>query len=83
MPDPLMGFALQSFPPLVQPFAVSSAVALLSLKRASDLPESPLAVANAEALRRAIGNPCGRAVGTSLAFRALLHTRIRHFEMAV
>jgi hypothetical protein len=33
MPDPLMGFALQSFTPPVQPFAVSGAVALLMLER--------------------------------------------------
>jgi hypothetical protein len=83
MPDPLMGFALQSFAPLVQPYAVSSAVALLSLERASDLPEPPAAVASAEAPRRTIGDPVGRAVETSLAFRALLHTRVRHFEKAV
>jgi len=83
MPDPLLGFALQSFAPLVQPYAVSGAVALLSLKRPSVLPESPSAVATTEAVRRTIGSPCGRAVETSLAFRALLHTRVRHLEPAV
>jgi hypothetical protein len=31
MPDPLMGFTLQSIAPPVQPFAVSDAVALLML----------------------------------------------------
>jgi hypothetical protein len=40
MPDPLLGFALQSFAPLVQPFAVSGVVALLVLERLSVPPES-------------------------------------------
>jgi hypothetical protein len=42
MPDPLLGFSLQSFAPPVQPFAVSGAVALLSLRRAVEPPEDPL-----------------------------------------
>jgi hypothetical protein len=41
MPDPLLGFSLQSFAPLVQPRAVSSAVALLSLERVADPSEPP------------------------------------------
>jgi hypothetical protein len=39
MPDPLMGFALQSFPPPAQPFAVSSAVSLLPFKTPATPPE--------------------------------------------
>jgi hypothetical protein len=78
-----MGFALQSFPPPVQPHAVSGAVALLSLVRSSALPGSPLAVATTEVVRRAVGSPCGRTVEPSLAFRALLHTKVRHLEPAV
>jgi hypothetical protein len=54
MPDPLMGFTLQSFSPPVQPYAVSSAVALLSLERHSNLPERLAAVASAETPRLAI-----------------------------
>jgi hypothetical protein len=83
MPDPLMGFALQSFAPLVQPYAVSGAFALLSLERSSVLPGSPSVVATAEAVRRTSGSPCGRAVEAPLAFRALLRTRVRHFDPAV
>jgi hypothetical protein len=52
MPDPLLGFALQSFAPPVQPFAVSGAVALLLLERLSVPPESRPPVASAETPRR-------------------------------
>jgi hypothetical protein len=52
MPDPLMGFALQSFPPLVQPFAVSSDCALLTFRDPSNQPENRLFVAIAEAPRQ-------------------------------
>jgi hypothetical protein len=52
MPDPLMGFALQSFPPLVQPFAVSDACAFLTFRDSSNRPESLLFVADAEAPRQ-------------------------------
>jgi hypothetical protein len=57
MPDPLMGFTLQSFAPPVQPYAVSSAVALLSLERLTVLPEEPAYVASAEALRQNTSPP--------------------------
>jgi hypothetical protein len=40
MPDPLLGVSLQSFAPPVQPFAVSGAVALLSLDHPSVLSET-------------------------------------------
>jgi hypothetical protein len=83
MPDPLMGFSLQSVAPPVQPFAVSGAVALLSLERISSRPERPAAVASTEVPRRAIGRPFGLAVEAPPAFRALLRTRVRHLETVV
>jgi hypothetical protein len=51
-----MGFALQSFPPLAQPYAVSGALALLSLERPSNQPDTRRPVANAEASRRSAGS---------------------------
>jgi hypothetical protein len=54
MPDPLMGFTLQSFAPLVQPYAVSGAVALMSLGWTFDLPERLAVVASTEAPRQTI-----------------------------
>jgi hypothetical protein len=78
MPDPLLGFSLQSFAPPVQPFAVSGAVALLSLDHPSLLSETPGTVAGAETPRRIPGDPYGEGFLVTLAFRALLHTRVRH-----
>jgi hypothetical protein len=83
MPDPLLGFTLQSFAPPVQPHAVSGAVALMSLGWSSEPPEPPVAVASAETLRRTAVVPYGRAVEPPLAFRALLHTKVRHPGTAV
>jgi hypothetical protein len=54
MPDPLMGFTLQSFAPPVQPYTVSGAVALMSLGCNFDLPERLAVVASAEAPRQTI-----------------------------
>jgi hypothetical protein len=54
MPDPLVGFTLQSFAPPVQPYAVSGAVALLSLESNFDLPERLAVVASTEVPRRTI-----------------------------
>jgi hypothetical protein len=51
MPDPLLGFDLQSFPPPVQPHAVSGAVALLSFEtcpRSSSRSRRPCALAETE-----------------------------------
>jgi hypothetical protein len=41
MPNPLMGFALQSIVPPTQPYAVSDAVPLLTFPRTAD-PHDPL-----------------------------------------
>jgi hypothetical protein len=73
-----MGFSLQSFAPPVQPYAVSGAVALLSLDQRSILSETPGTVAGTEVPRRISGAPCGEGFSMTLAFRALLHTRVRH-----
>jgi hypothetical protein len=78
MPDPLLGFSLQSFVPPVQPYAVSGAVALLSLDHPSLLSETPGTVASAEAPRQLLGAPYGEGFLMTPAFRALLHTRVRH-----
>ena len=67
----------------MQPHAVSGAVALLSLGWPSDPPEPPVVVASAETLRRTAVVPYGRAVETPLAYRALLHTKVRHPDPAV
>jgi hypothetical protein len=83
MPDPPLGFALQSIAPPVQPHAVSGAVALLSLECRFDSSEPTTVVTSAEALRRTAAVPCGRTVQTPLAYRALLHTKVRHFVAAV
>jgi hypothetical protein len=80
MPDPLMGFALQSVPPPVQPYAVSGAVALLSLGILLVLPERWSVVASTEAPRQTSLRSNGRAAEASLAYRALLHTRVRHLD---
>jgi hypothetical protein len=53
--DPPMGFALQSFAPPVQPYAVSDAVALLSLERLSKPPSETGRRCFAEAPRRPSG----------------------------
>jgi hypothetical protein len=82
MPDPLLGFALQSFVPPVQLYAVSGAVALLSLECHCVPPERLSTVANAEALRQTFSPSYGRVVETSLAYRALLRTKVRHFDSA-
>jgi hypothetical protein len=52
MPDPLMGFALQSFPPLVQPYTVSDVSALMTLEQLPTHPRACQSVANAEAPRQ-------------------------------
>jgi hypothetical protein len=84
MPDPLMGFALQSFAPPVQPYAVSDAHALLSLERSSDPPEDHRARRRRLGTAPGLDDPhSGLAIKTPPAFRALLHTRVRHFEPAV
>jgi hypothetical protein len=62
MPDPLMGFTLQSFAPLVQPFAVSGVLALLSLDHPSVLPEDSPVVASAETPRRIREAPMWRGL---------------------
>jgi hypothetical protein len=64
MPDPLMGFALQSFPPPAQPYAVSGASALLPLKTPRDPSRKPASVASTEAPRQEptpmVGRPTER-----------------------
>jgi hypothetical protein len=84
MPDPLMGFALQSFAPPVQPYAVSGVHALLSLERSSDPPEDHRARRRRRNAAPELDDPHnGLAIETPPAFRALLHTRVRHIEPAV
>jgi hypothetical protein len=64
MPDPLMGFALQSFAPPVQPYAVSDANALMMLKRLHALPKpinpSRMPKRRARASRPHVGEPSER-----------------------
>ena len=83
MPDPLLGFTLQSFAPSVQPYAVSGAVALMSLGWPSVPPEPPVAVASPKRCAESSVVPYEWSVETPLAFRALLHTKVRHFTSAV
>jgi hypothetical protein len=83
MPDPLLGFALQSFVPLVQVETVSGATALMSLERPDDLPELLPAAAMPKHHASTTTAHGGRAVETPLAYRALLHTRVRHTEPGV
>jgi hypothetical protein len=73
MPDPLMGFALQSFSPHAQVNAVSDAITLLSFKRllAPTRPLTPSASAQHD-------RPYGKVRKAAPAFRALLHARVRH-----
>jgi len=74
MPDPLMGFALQSISPHAQVNAVSDAITLLSFKRlfAPTRPPTPSASAQHD-------RPYGKVRKAAPAFRALLHARVRHF----
>ena len=83
MPDPLLGFALQSFAPLVQPSAVSSACALLTFRDPSSQPENQHFVASAEAPRQSRRLPLWEGPQSRLAFKALLHTRVRHIDPTV
>jgi hypothetical protein len=83
MPDPLLGFTLQSFAPPVQPFAVSGAVALLSLERVSEPPEILRASRRRRSAAPSLQAPMWTGRRNVLAFRALLRTRVRHFEPTV
>jgi hypothetical protein len=83
MPDALMGFALQSLAPPVQPYAVSSASALLTLEHLRASPRFGLTVAGTEAPRRSLTSPIMKKPSEPLAFKALLHTRVHHYEPAV
>jgi hypothetical protein len=83
MPDPLLGFTLQSFAPPVQPYAVSGAVALLPLECPFDPSEPPVVVAAPKRCAGSAAVPNGRAVETPLVYRALLHTKVRHPVPAV
>jgi len=83
MPDPLMGFALQSFAPPAQPYAVSGALALLSSGRSPDPPEDHRARRRRRSAAPGPDDPHdGLAIEAPPAFRALLHTRVRHTEPA-
>jgi hypothetical protein len=81
MPDPLMGFALQSFAPPVQPYAVSDACALWTFQAPSRLPANlpPTQIPKHHAFDRPLQKP----FGTPPAFRALLRTRVRHITPTV
>jgi hypothetical protein len=83
MPDALLGFALQSFSPPVQPYAVSSASALMTLEHFLVSPGIALPVAGAEAPRQSRTLRNEEAKGALLAFKALLHTRVHHFVPVV
>jgi hypothetical protein len=83
MPDALLGFALQSFAPPVQPYAVSSASALMTLEQLLASPRFVLPVAGAEAPRQSRTLRNEEAMGALLAFKALLHTRVHHFMPVV
>jgi hypothetical protein len=77
VPDPLMGFTLQSLAPLAQPYAVSSAAPLLAL----GLPaETHGRNGDGREPKRAPDpqRPCVGNRGASPVFRVLLHARVRH-----
>jgi hypothetical protein len=70
-----VGFALQSFAPPAQPYAVSSADALLSLDQ-----QHTRHTNRAPEQARAHSPYKRRGYDASPAFRALLHARVRHLE---
>jgi hypothetical protein len=81
MPDALMGFALQSFVPLVQPCIVSDAVALMALGTPARLATAPVCCRLKRA--RASRSESHETGSACLTFKALLHTRSRHLTAAV
>jgi len=76
MPDPLMGFALQSFLPPVQPCAVSGAVPLLALGNLLQ-PHCRDGPRRTEARQGTETDGC-EARREALDFRVLLRTRVRY-----
>jgi hypothetical protein len=83
VPDPLLGFTLQSLAPPVQPHAVSGAVALLSFESRFPPPSRDRRQAPLPKQRHSTPAPFQRSSTESVAFRALLHTKVRHFPSTV
>jgi hypothetical protein len=81
MPDPLMGFTLQSFPPPAQPYAVSGAVPLMTFSPPAK-PHGRTAASRTEA-RQANGTALRETRKASLVSRVLLHARVRHLAAVV
>jgi hypothetical protein len=81
MPDPLIGFALQSIAPPVQPYAVSGATALMALRVPSGFQH--VWIESRLPKRRAKKLTCDwKSSEHPLTFRAFLRTRVRHFSPA-
>jgi hypothetical protein len=75
-PGPLLGFALQSFVPHTQPYAVSDAHTLMSLGQCTS-DHKP------HRRKRQHGHKKQKLDARTLAFRVLLHVRVRHKPKAV
>jgi hypothetical protein len=83
VPDPLLGFDLQSLAPPVQPYAVPGAVALLSFETRSFRLLEVVAVRPCRNRDTRATAPVQRLSIDPVAFRALLHTKVRHFPSTV
>lgn len=73
MPDPLLGFSLQSFHPPAQPYAVSSATTLVTLGLFSELRTF---LANEKPYLRSLKQKRIKRPRSNPVFRALLHARV-------